>query len=496
MTKDRPALIPFPQQVEWGDGWAELSGQSSAIRVPDGGPAGLMVAAEALARAVHEISGVEPQTVSGKPAPLGLEIVDPPSEAGVTPEFGREGYTLDVTTNGALIRAAQPVGLFYGVQTLRQLMQMADGKLMAPCCSIRDWPAWGWRGVMLDQGRNYQSMEFLKQQIQIMARYKLNVFHFHPTEYPGWRAEIKAFPNLKSELYYTQDEMRELVRFAAERFVTVLPEIEMPGHCTAFLDLMPHLKCTNDTMCMGNEETYSTLETILREVADIFPSPILHIGTDECEGGADCPKCRAKWEEVSKGPNPPASLMMYFIARMNEVVKKLGRRTMMWNDQMDQGLPRDIIIHSWKMDVDAPAIAREGYKTVNSHAQHVYFDHGTAPEYVPRIYNWSPNNDQPMPQPNILGGQGEAWHDPPIEDEDQLLEDLGFYPRLLTLAERVWAGPEGRSVPFGVYEKRLLEHKERYFAGKPFPYPEQTGWRKSYEGWTCERGVYKPPAKD
>ncbi len=501
---DKPALIPYPQKVTWGEGTADFGRLAPSFRIvaPELASPGFEMAYEALARTVNGLTGWlaqefpvvdivdDPDLTSGG-SPLagafGLFLAD------IGDSFGDEGYRLTIS-DGAKIEARAPAGLFYGVQTLRQLLAFRDGRLTAPECVIEDWPAWGWRGIMLDQGRNYQSIDFLKKQIDIAAQYKLNVFHLHPTEYPGWRVEVKAFPLLRSEQCYTQDELRDLVGYAAARFVNILPEIEMPGHCTAFLDLMPHLKCTNDTMCMGNEELYSTLETILTEVADIFPSPILHIGTDECEGGPDCPKCQAKWAEVSAGPNPPASLMMYFIGRMNDIVKKLGRRTMMWNDQMDQGLPKDIIIHSWKMDVDAPAIARQGYQTVNSHAQHVYFDHGTTPDYLPRIYNWSPNNDEPMPQPNILGGQGEAWHDPPA-DERQIVEDLGYYPRLLTLAERVWVGPEGRSIPFEQFHERLLEHKSRFFADLPFPYPDQPAgnWHERYSGWTRPRGVWTPP---
>jgi hexosaminidase len=245
---------------------------------------------------------------------------------------------------------------------------------------------------------------------------------------------------------------------------------------------------------MGCEELYSTLKTILEEVADVFPSPYIHIGTDECEGGADCPRCQAKWEEISSQPDHPPTLMTYFISRMNEVVKGLGRTTVTWNDQLDLGIPKDVVIHSWKMGSHAPSIAAMGYRVINSHSRDVYFDYGLAPEYVRRIYEWSPNEDVPMPVPGLLGGQGEAWHDPPVEDEWQIIEDLGFYPRLLALAERVWQGPDGRGVPFEEFEERLLDHRDRYFSRLPFPYPEQTeNWKDRYKGWTHPRGIWTPP---
>jgi hypothetical protein len=135
-----------------------------------------------------------------------------------------------------------------------------------------------------------------------------------------------------------------------------------------------------------------------------------------------------------------------------------------------------------------------GYRVINSHSRDVYFDYGLAPEYVRRIYEWSPNEDVPIPVPGLLGGQGEAWHDPPVEDEWQIIEDLGFYPRLLALAERVWQGPDGRGVPFEDFEERLLDHRDRYFSRLPFPYPEQTeNWKDRYKGWTHPRGIWTPP---
>jgi hexosaminidase len=499
-----PALIPLPRIVRWGEGRADFSRLAPRFRIvaPELAGPQFELAYEALARAVSELTGWRAEEF-----PV-LEIVDDPEiTAAGSPlegafglilaelggQFGDEGYRLTVGP-GALVQANAPAGLFYGVQTLRQMLRFEDGRLTAPCCVVEDWPAFPWRGIMLDQGRNYQSPEFLRRQIDIASRYKLNVFHLHLTEYPGWRFETRAFPHLKTAPFYTQEELRELVDYAAARFVNVMPEIEMPGHCAAFLDLMPHLKCTNDTMCMGSEELYETLRIILEEVAEVFPSPYIHIGTDECEGGADCPRCQARWREISSQPDHPPTLMAYFISRMNEVVKSLGRTTVTWNDQLDQGIPKDVVIHAWKADSHAPSIAAMGYRVINSSARAVYFDHGLAPEYVRRIYEWSPTEDAPAPVPGILGGQGEAWHDPPVEDEWQIIEDLGFYPRLLALAERVWQGPDGRAVPFEEFERRLLDHRNRYFQRLPFPYPDQAeDWKKRYQGWTQPRGIWTPP---
>lgn len=413
---------------------------------------------------------------------------------GLEERLGMEGYRLCVQ-DGVLLEAAGPEGLFYGVQTLLQLRQNNDDGYQFPCCNICDWPAWGWRGFLLDTGRNYMSLEFLKNQIDIAARYKLNTFHLHLTEYPGWRFQTRAFPDLATDPYYSQDDLRHLVEYASARSVNIVPEIDMPGHCTVFLDKMPHLKCSNDTMCPGKEELYQTLEVIISELAEVFPGSCIHIGTDECEPGEGCPHCQRKLEELDAPGGDRLSLMWYFIRRVNQIVNSLGRTAVCWNDQVHTALPENLVIQAWLPGSDAPAIARSGWRVINSRAPEVYFDHGTTDEYVPRIWDWSPCEGQPDVPALLLGGEGEAWHDPPASEET-ILEDLGFYPRLLTLAERLWTGKEGKSRGFREYEARLLEHRKRYFSGLPFPWPGQQGdWKARYANWTTCRGIWVEKGK-
>lgn len=403
--------------------------------------------------------------------------------------LGFEGYHLRVA-DGAVVEAAGPEGLFYGIQTLVQLLQKEDSGFQFPHCDILDWPAWGWRGFLLDTGRNFMGLEFLKHQIEAGARYKLNTFHLHLSDYPGWRFQTRAFPQLATSPFYTQDDLRRLVDYASSRSVNIVPEIDMPGHCTVFLDAMPHLKCNNDTMCAGREEVYETLEVILSELAEVFPGPYIHIGTDECEPGEGCPNCRAKLEELGASKDDRLPLMSYFIGRVNQMVNRLGRTAICWNDQVQAGLPENLIIQSWLPGSDAPGIAESGWRVINSRAPEVYFDHGTTDGFIPRIWEWSPCEGQTDISPLLIGGEGEAWHDPPA-DEQTILQDLGFYPRLLTLAERLWTGVEGKSRGFTEFQARLLEHKERYFTGLPFPYPGQVDdWKARYEGWTTNRGIW------
>ncbi len=464
--KNSVDLIPHPTSVTSGSGRLNLT---RPVRVFASESEAVRPALAAVERWLGGTREADPDS-----AQIALELAPG--------EMAAEAYTLEVGDR-VVIRASDEAGLFYGVQTMRQLAEVQANGWVAPRGRIEDSPAWGYRGFMLDVGRNFMSVEFLKRQIDIAASYKLNVFHFHLTEFPGWRFETKAFPDLKSEQYYSQEEMREIVEYAAERCMTVVPEIEMPGHSTAFLKMMPHLKCTNNTMCMGSEETYATLETILTEVAGIFPGPYIHIGTDECRGGVGCARCAATWEALQGYAHHPPSLMAYFIGRINEVVKGLGRTTMVWNDQLDEGLPEDVTVFAWRHDSNANSIAQRGWKTVNCHCPELYFDYGSPAQYIPIIYNWSPDNGQSAGASNILGGEAEAWHDPPVDFEEQIVEDLGFYPRLLTVAERVWAGAAG-SPPFEEFHERLLEHKARFFSSLAFPYPEapEEPWQKRYEG--------------
>lgn len=172
------------------------------------------------------------------------------------------------------------------------------------------------------------------------------------------------------------------------------------------------------------------------------------------------------------------------------MVNRLGRTAICWNDQVQAGLPENLIIQAWLPGSNAPDIAESGWRVINSRAPEVYFDHGTTDEFIPRIWEWSPCEGQPDVSPLLLGGEGEAWHDPPA-DEQTILQDLGFYPRLLTLAERLWTGVEGKSRGFPEFQARLLEHKDRYFMGLPFPYPGQVDdWKARYESWTTHRGIW------
>ena len=252
-------------------------------------------------------------------------------------QLGKEGYLLKVTPNSVIITASAPNGLFYGMQTLKQMLPLEseNGKLTIPAIDIKDQPRFAWRGNMLDVGRHFFPVNFIKKYIDILAMYKINTFHWHLTEDQGWRLEIKKYP-LLTEIsswrdetvvghntpeydgigyggFYTQDQAREIVRYAAERYITVVPEIEMPGHSVAALTAYPNLGCTGgpyevrktwgvskDVYCAGKDETFVFLNNVLDEVMDIFPSQFIHIGGDECPKDAweECPDCQKRIKDL------------------------------------------------------------------------------------------------------------------------------------------------------------------------------------------------------
>ncbi len=463
------ALIPTPKQVTWKDGQF-VPGSDTRIVIPQGTAHDVRLAADALVRALDETAGRKIQVTEGDVAGDRKEffVLRPTSEdAGL----GAEGYRLRVGES-VVLEAKDGRGLFYAVQTLRQMVRR-NGRAGIACAEIRDWPSWTYRGIMLDPARNYMTVGFLKRQIDVLASYKLNYFHLHLTDSNAWRPEIRAYPRLISEKHYTQEQLNELVAYAKARFVTLMPEIEMPGHSHAFIEKMPDLG-HRGIMCLGNEKLYTTLETVWREMAGIFDGRYLHVGGDETNDNLECPLCKSKWDELRRSADPPGSLVVYFLARMNGIIKGMDRQMVAWSVDTRHWsgvLPKDVVVMSWTSG--AVDLARQGYPTINTYVKPLYFDHFHP---MKAFLDWVPNQGVSDPLPTLLGAEGEAWHDPPVKDEQDVLSHLGFYPRLMALAEQVWGPPGGtRSTDPARFESRLLDHKARFFRGAAFAYPPPSG---------------------
>lgn len=404
-----------------------------------------------------------------------------------------EGYELDVTGEMIHIRAQNAIGLFYGVQTLRQLLPVApDGQIAIPAVEIRDEPRFGWRGLHLDVSRHFFPKEFIKKYLDHMARYKLNVFHWHLVDGPGWRLEIDQYPKLTevgawrvdktkeawdwsaTEIgkptdgrpayggFYTKDDIREIVAYASERFIEVIPEIEMPGHSYAALAAYPELLCVNndvigniqfgtDAFCAGNEKSYEFLENILDETMELFPSRLIHIGGDEVAKSAwhNCPRCQGLMERESL--ENEEELQSYFIRRMANYIESKGREVIGWDEILEGGLAENAKVMSWRGMQGGIKSANMGHDVVMSPNSYTYFDlyqgdQSLEPPAYSQLLLTQVYKFDPIPEDisedkkhHILGGHACLWTETVQTPEHA---EYMLFPRLFALAETVWSPKE------------------------------------------------------
>lgn len=398
-----------------------------------------------------------------------------------------ESYSLAVGKSGIEIGASDETGLFYGIQTLMQLINIDNTKL--PYLRIEDSPRFAYRGLMLDCSRHFLSLDFLKKQIDMMAYLKLNRFHWHLTDGPGWRLQIDQYPELTEIAawrpqatwkewwnsgrqyvkegtegayggYYTQDEARELVEYAAERHIVVIPEIEIPGHSEEVLAVYPHLSCTgkpytSSEVCIGNPDTYTFLENVLDEVIGVFPSEYIHIGGDEAsrEHWTKCPKCQSLMKK--EGYTEEAQLQSHLIKHIEEYLNNKGRMIIGWDEILEGGLAPNATVMSWRGEDGGIAAARSGHDAIMTPGSHCYFDSyqgtpDTQPEaiggFLPieKVYSFNPVSDSLTIEESkhILGAQANLWAEYIISEKHM---EYMIYPRLLALAEVVWTQPENKS---------------------------------------------------
>jgi len=386
-----------------------------------------------------------------------------------------EGYHLRINNNDILLEGNDVRGLFYGLQTLKQiifasLQSLKDGKsIKIPCVEIYDYPKFQWRGLNLDCCRHFMSVDFIKRYIDLLALQKMNVLHWHLTEDQGWRIEIKKYPELtkigafrKYEDgtvyggYYTQDEIREIVNYAQSRFITVVPEIEMPGHSTAAIATYPELSCTGgpfevgtlwgvykDFYCAGNEKTFKFIEDVLSEVIELFPSKYIHIGGDEApkDRWEKCSKCQQRIKD--EGLANEHELQSYFIKRVEKFLNSKGKEIIGWDEILEGGLAPGATVQSWRGIKGAIDAAKMNHDVIVSPTSHCYFDYPVETTDVPKVYSFNPVPDELTDEEakHVLGSEGNMW----TEYAPQNLVDYRLFPRLTALAEVLWTYPEERN---------------------------------------------------
>ena len=403
-----------------------------------------------------------------------------------------ESYTLSVTPQRIEIRATSGAGLFYGMQTLLQLMQPAStGSYSVPSVEIEDTPRFAYRGLMLDVSRHFSTKEFIKKQIDALAYYKINRLHLHLTDAAGWRLEIKKYPLLTdfaawrtdptwkkwwnggrkylrydepgaSGGYYTQDDIREILEYARQHYITVIPEIEMPSHSEEVLAAYPQLSCSgepykNSDFCVGNEETFTFLENVLTEVMELFPSEYIHVGGDEAGKSAwkTCPKCqkRMKDEHLANVDE----LQSYLIHRIEKFLNNHGRRLLGWDEILQGGIAPNATVMSWRGEEGGIAAVTSGHHAIMTPGAYCYLDSYqdapySQPEaiggYLPlkKVYAYDPVPASLTAEQAklVYGVQGNLWVEyiPTPEHVEYMI-----YPRMLALAEVAWSAPERKSWP-------------------------------------------------
>lgn len=488
------AIVPYPNDIRPANGTCAVVGQPVACDVRADAPTQRAVG-EFAAQLAAISGGENPVTIVENLPEKGIRFV-------VDTTLPAEGYTLDVARKGIEVRAAGFSGFFYAIQSLKQLLPAAIyGRTPAPelewevpCVKIQDAPRFAYRGMHLDVSRHFFPVEEVKRYIDIMAVHKLNTLHWHLTDDQGWRIEIKRYPRLTSVGsirkatvvrkdwdtydgtpyggYYTQDEIRDIVRYAGERGITVIPEIDLPGHMLAALTAYPELGCTGgpyevwgrwgvseDVLCPGREQTFEFIEGVLTEVMELFPAEYIHIGGDECPKvrWEHCPRCQARIKALGlKGDGKHKAehyLQSYVTARVEKFLNAHGRRIIGWDEILEGELAPGATVMSWRGSEGGIAAAKMGHDVIMTPNSHFYFDYCQSLDkdaepfgiggYIPmeQVYSYDPSFEgrlTPEEQKHILGVQANLWTEY-IADAAHL--EYMLLPRLAALSEVQWCNP-------------------------------------------------------
>ena len=508
----KPSIIPEP--VKWENRRGNFYFRSSQVIFVPAGNQKMQTNGEFLKNYLDHLPGINIQIRAYAPT-------DPVPGQGIILALNPKGnipekYTLEISSRSILITGDDEPGVFYGIQSLRQLLpaRIEIEETAATLHRVRlsnmyieDYPQFSYRGMHLDVARHFFEVDFIKKYIDLLALHKMNTFHWHLTEDQGWRLEVKKYPLLtevgawrKETLighggkepyeydgipyggYYTQQEVREIVAYAQARHITIIPEIEMPGHATAALASYPELGCTGgpyevatrwgifeDAFCAGNEYTFEFLENVLSEVVDLFPSQYIHIGGDEClkNRWEECSKCQARIED--QGLKDEEELQSYFIQRIEKFLLTKDRNIIGWDEILEGGLAPQATVMSWRGVRGGIEAARMGHDVIMSPVSHCYFDYYQAdPQtqplaiggYTPlsRVYEFNPIplDLSEREAKHVLGAQGNVWTEY-MKTPDHV-EYMAF-PRAIALAEVLWT--PRRKHDFEDFKHRLEQHFQR-----------------------------------
>lgn len=482
-------VIPLPQQVTTVQGADFRLDKGVKILYPEGNEK-MRKNAALLADYVGQMTGLELQTAAGTASEAKGNIV---LELGLASE-NPEAYRLKATADGVTIAGASEAGVFYGIQTLRKSLPIVQGGAVdLPEVEINDWPRFAYRGAHLDVSRHFIGIDSVKRFIDILALHNMNRFHWHLTDDQGWRIEIKKRPELteKGSMrkatvvghnsgkydsiphggFYTQEEAQEIVAYAADRHITVIPEIDMPGHMQAALTAYPYLGCTggpydvwgqwgisDDVLCAGNDSTLQFIDDVLAEIIEIFPSEYIHVGGDECPKvrWEKCPKCQARIKALGIKPDGKHSneeqLQSFVINYAEKFLNAHGRQIIGWDEIMEGGLAPNATVMAWRNAQEGIKAAKMGHDAIMTPSSHLYFDYYQSKEveqepiaiggFIPidMVYSYEPVPASLTPEEakHIIGVQANLWTEYiPNFRQVEYME----LPRMAALAEVQWSEP-------------------------------------------------------
>ena len=484
-------VVPMPLEINTTQQASFLLKSGVTVYYPAGNEK-MQRNAEFLASYVKAQTGIELQVQAGEGGKGGIVL-----QLGLAKD-NPEAYQLKVDASQVVISSPSEAGVFYGIQTLRKAVDVAEGSnVELPAVEIKDQPRFGYRGMMLDVGRHFFSMDEIKTYIDMMALHNINRFHWHLSEDQGWRIEIKKYPKLteigsmRKETvighnsgkydgkpyggFYTQEQAKEIVAYAAERYITVIPEIDLPGHMQAALAAYPELGCTggpyevwtqwgvsDNVLCAGNDQTIQFIKDVLAEIVEIFPSEYIHVGGDECPKvkWSTCPKCQARIKALGlKSDNKHTKeerLQSYVIHEAEEFLNSKGRKMIGWDETLEGGLAPNATVMSWRGEAGGIEAAKQHHDVVMTPNTYLYFDYYQSKDtetepmaiggYLPieRVYSYEPmpKSLSPEEQKYIVGVQANLWTEY-IPDFKQV--QYMVLPRMAALSESQWCAPEKKN---------------------------------------------------
>ena len=482
-------IIPYPVKAEKHEGFFELKSTTVIIYEDN-----LFLRAKQLKESLESATGFNIKTgqVNNKTDQIVLRINEE------LDHLGNEGYVIEVNQNKIQIEAFHSKGIFWALQTLLQLLPsdiLRDAKVdnvkwYIPSCTIEDSPRFAWRGLMIDYSRTFWNKRITKKYIDAMAFYKLNKLHMHLTDDQGWRIEIDKYPKLteiasrfdtsynepkEREGFYSKSDMRELIAYAQERNIDIIPEIEMPGHSSEVFSVYPELSCKKDTtkihpftlgpgihneiFCAGNDETFLFIKNVLSEIIEIFPSKYIHIGGDEApkQHWMECDKCQQRIKD--EGLKDEHELQSWFINQIEKYLSANGKTLIGWDEISEGELSENATVmywRAWKKEVPE-LVTEQGNNIIMSPTSHCYFDYKNEILTIEKVYSYNPVPDSfnKKQEEKVLGVQANFWsHLNRIEPE----MDRQIFPRILALAEVGWSKESNKN--WEGFTMRLKQHQK------------------------------------